>query len=136
MTTTVIHVRDYSPGDVYIGRANRYFEQSKWHNPYRIGVDGTREQVLLKYFFYILTRPDLLSALEELRGKRLACWCRPKQCHGDILIALLKLLFGDKFDSQPIPVRPCKLCNYVNSASCVPDECKKYRKYQKQIARK
>jgi hypothetical protein len=91
--TTVIHVRDFRPGDVYIGRAHKNFAESKWHNPYRIGVDGTREQVLLKYFFYIITRPDLLAALEELRGKRLACWCRPEQCHGDILIALL---FGDK----------------------------------------
>lgn len=26
-----------------------------------------------------------LSELEELYGKRLGCWCKPKRCHGDAL---------------------------------------------------
>jgi len=28
--------------------------------------------------------------LEELRGKRLGCWCRPRfACHGDVYVKLL-----------------------------------------------
>ena len=33
--------------DVYIGRG------SKWGNPYRIGEDGTREEVIEKYRLYL-----------------------------------------------------------------------------------
>ena len=72
--------------DVYIGRG------SKWGNPYIIGRDGTREEVIDKYRTYIvMRRKDLINELEELKGKRLGCWCAPKPCHGDVLITLIKL---------------------------------------------
>ena len=28
--------------------------------------------------------------LEPLRGKRLACWCKPLPCHGDIIVEMLE----------------------------------------------
>lgn len=65
--------------DVYIGRG------SKWGNPYRIGADGTRDQVIEKYFEYILRKPELIGALDELRNKNLVCFCAPQRCHGDVL---------------------------------------------------
>ncbi len=69
--------------DVYIGRG------SKWGNPFIMGKDGNREEVIEKYKKYI-TKSYLLNDLEELRGKILGCFCKPKACHGDILIELLK----------------------------------------------
>jgi hypothetical protein len=30
----------------------------------------------------------LLNDLVELKGKTLGCWCKPKTCHGDILVKL------------------------------------------------
>ena len=69
--------------DIYIGRG------SIWGNPFRIGPDGSREDVIEKYRQWIKTRPDILSHLEELRGKTLGCYCKPLACHGDILIELL-----------------------------------------------
>jgi len=33
--------------------------------------------------------PELLKELEKLRGKILGCWCKPKACHGDVIIELL-----------------------------------------------
>ena len=42
------------------------------------------------------TRPDLLARLGELRGKRLACWCAPKSCHGDVLAELAERLEFDE----------------------------------------
>jgi hypothetical protein len=63
---------------------------SKWGNPFRIGHDGTREQVVEKYEKYIRARPDLMADLHELRGKRLGCCCKPKACHGDILVKLIE----------------------------------------------
>jgi hypothetical protein len=80
--TRVVHCKR-EPYDVYIGRP------SKWGNPFKSGRDGTLEEVLEKYGQHILSRPDLLAALHELEGKTLGCWCKPKPCHGDVLIELL-----------------------------------------------
>jgi hypothetical protein len=81
------------PFDVYIGRANRRYglPTSKWANPFRIGPDGTREEVLCKYRHWLFDQPGLMADLNELRGKRLGCWCAPKPCHGHVLIQLMLL---------------------------------------------
>ena len=82
MTTKVVNLR-HSSYDVYIGRPD------KWGNPFTIGVHGARSDVIRKYRTYILKRKDLLDSLEELRNKTLGCYCKPKACHGDILVELL-----------------------------------------------
>ena len=69
--------------DIYIGRP------SKWGNPFIIGKDGSRAEVVAKYAGWIRCQPKLLSQIEELRGKVLGCWCKPEPCHGDVLIQLL-----------------------------------------------
>ena len=81
--TRVVHCKR-EPFDVYIGRP------SKWGNPFAIGKDGTREEVVQKYEAWIRQQPHLLSALSELKGKTLACWCAPKACHGDVLVKLVE----------------------------------------------
>ena len=63
--------------------------RTKWGNPFRLGADGDREQVIALY------RADLwrriragevtLEELAELDGCWLACWCEPLPCHGDVL---------------------------------------------------
>lgn len=65
--------------DIYIGRP------SKWGNPFVIGRDGTRSEVIEKYEQWLLTQPQLLADLHELRGMTLGCWCAPRACHGDVL---------------------------------------------------
>jgi hypothetical protein len=52
--TRVVNVRTGAPYTIYIGRANgRYrLRQSTWHNPFRIGWDGTRDEVLARYRTY------------------------------------------------------------------------------------
>lgn len=65
--------------DVYIGRP------SKWGNPFRVGVDGTREEVVQKYREWVRSQP---LPFHELRGKTLGCWCHPQLCHGDVLVEL------------------------------------------------
>ncbi len=68
--------------DVYVGRP------SIWGNPFVIGRDGDREDVITKYRAWLLTQPQLLAKLPRLRGKILGCWCRPKLCHGDVIAEL------------------------------------------------
>ena len=59
---------------------------SKWANPFAIGRNGAREEVIAKYKEYILNKPELLRQIPlELKGKTLGCWCKPKVCHGDVL---------------------------------------------------
>lgn len=66
--------------DVYIGRPSRY------GNPFEIGKDGTRTEVIQKYKEWIYSQPELLEEIRSnLKGKILGCWCSPLACHGDIL---------------------------------------------------
>jgi len=77
----VVHKRE--PHDVYVGRP------TKFGNPFVIGKDGTREEVIAKYREWIATSPTLLAAArKELRGKVLACWCAPQACHADVLMEI------------------------------------------------
>lgn len=81
--TRIVHCKK-APYDVYIGRP------SKWGNPYVIGLDGTREEVIQKYEEHVRSSKILMRALPSLAGKTLGCWCPPKPCHGDVLIKILK----------------------------------------------
>jgi hypothetical protein len=79
MACRVVHCKK-EHFDVYIGRP------SKWGNPFVIGKDGTREEVVAKYkeWFYankLLFIDDIFS----LRDKVLGCWCHPHPCHGDVI---------------------------------------------------
>lgn len=65
--------------DVYIGRP------SIWGNPYEIGRDGTRAEVIEKYRRWV---GEQELPIETLRGKTLGCWCAPQPCHGDVLVEL------------------------------------------------
>ena len=48
-----------------------------------------------RYRQRVRARPELWDALAELEGAELGCWCRPRPCHGDLLIELFKERFGD-----------------------------------------
>lgn len=105
MSTTVVHVNDVDladPSVTYIGRAvpRRGIRASKWGNPWVVGKPLFRngpipsvEKILDLYRERVTGSPDLLAALPELVGKKLACWCKHRgdePCHGDVLVALLR----------------------------------------------
>ena len=77
--------------DVYIGRKHPTFGKgSKFANPYHIGVDGPRKIVLRKYkrwlWDQIRAGEITVAELRALDGLRLGCFCKPENCHGDILL--------------------------------------------------
>ena len=75
--------RNPPAGAVYVGRPSR------WGNPFVIGKDGTREEVLAKFRAYAVERMASEPRwLEPLAGKNLTCWCAPQACHGDVLMEL------------------------------------------------
>lgn len=62
---------------------------TEWGNPFRIGQDGTRKQVIAKYRERVLADADMLRRVQtRLRGRDLVCCCKPKPCHGDVLLEL------------------------------------------------
>jgi len=63
--------------------------KSKWFNPFKVGKDGTIDEVLAKYEEYLI-EVGLIDEVEELRGKVLGCWCKPNKCHGDVLLRILE----------------------------------------------
>lgn len=85
----VVNMSHDDDWDVRIDRA------TIWGNPYS-HKDGTlakfkvasRKEAIAKYREYLLDNPELLAKLPELQGKVLGCWCKPKECHGDVLIEL------------------------------------------------
>lgn len=81
---------------VYIGRAmpRQGLKASPFGNPFRIGYDGDREQVITLYRRWLRAdeQAGLRNKLPELKGKELVCWCYPASCHGDVLVEMVEAL--------------------------------------------
>ena len=58
------------PGAVYIGRP------SVWGNPFVIGKDGSRDDVIAKYEAWLMTRPVLLAGLPHRQTGHTRAQCR------------------------------------------------------------
>ncbi len=94
METKLVHVTE--PYDVFICRP------SKWGNPYshlsfsaaKFKVES-RQEAVDKYEAYVRSNPELMSALKELMGKRLACVCKGSPCHGEVLVRLVNEMIMD-----------------------------------------
>jgi hypothetical protein len=94
---TVVNVGDFRGAMVKISRPNVL------GNPYHIGKDGTREQVIAKYRVWLWERVkergpvyeklvEILDA-EDLFGEvTLGCHCTPLPCHGDVIVKCLAWL--------------------------------------------
>lgn len=93
------------PNCKYIGRG------SPLGNPFIIGKDGTREQVIAKYseHFNACMEDKNSEAHKEIKNLLawlynnnetilfLCCYCAPKACHGDVIRAYLMRNFFDEF---------------------------------------
>lgn len=91
----------------YIGRG------SPLGNPFVIGKDGSREQVIAKYRVWLNEQimrknPDVLDELNRLgnkaineKGLALQCFCYPKPCHGEIIKEKLVKAMYNYFVENP-----------------------------------
>ena len=82
MKTKVVNKKT-SSFDVYIGRG------SKWGNPFRMKSENQRGEIIEKYEEYARQKFSK-DELAVLVGKRLGCFCKPRKCHGDILVKLIE----------------------------------------------
>jgi len=91
--TKLVNYRTYNFGRSKITPIDR---RSIFGNPFFIGKDGTREEVIEKYkkYFYKRIKTDVKfkESVLRLAGKTLICWCTPLPCHGDIIIEYLESL--------------------------------------------
>ena len=82
--------------NVYVGRHGRinihskegmkvfHYSGSKFANPFKVG-DYTLEESIKLYEEHL--RSNLLTYIEELKGKNLGCWCdQSGPCHAKILL--------------------------------------------------
>lgn len=71
------------PWTRYVGRGTPF------GNEYRIGVDGTRDEVVDRYIAEKSQDPEFIALVKrELQGKHILCHCAPKRCHGGWLMCV------------------------------------------------
>lgn len=81
--------KTYRGDGVYIGRP------SLLGNPFKIGQHGTRREVIQRYRAWLWQQIQLrgkvyeelerLAAIEKQSDLVLICWCKPANCHGDVI---------------------------------------------------
>jgi hypothetical protein len=109
--TTVVNIH-HEPCEVYIGRGGKgqsgyfgnphpvYAKGKSWTRCQRCDREHSREESVEAYAqdFYIWTKgeSDFKNEVEKLRGKKLGCFCRPRDgfkgkvlCHGQIIASYL-----------------------------------------------
>jgi hypothetical protein len=90
-------VKTVSPNGLPVKCVDR---TSRWGNPFKIGKDGTREEIIQKYQTWFLTGTEprkvgrymvdprsLRERIHELKGFNLACCPLELPCHADFLLA-------------------------------------------------
>lgn len=92
----VVHRNNFSGDGVYIGRP------AKLGNPFIIGKDGSREEVMAKYRVWFIVQyyadEEFYTIIHKLakRAKEgeliFICWCAPEPCHGDIIQEFIQYL--------------------------------------------
>ncbi len=70
-------------------RIVRVDRATRWGNPFCIGRDGTRAEVIERYrrdlWRRIRTGEVDVDELAALDDRDLACWCAPLPCHAEVL---------------------------------------------------
>ena len=63
--------------------------RTKWGNPFRVGVDGSRDEAIARYradlWRRIRSGEIALEELADIAGCWYACHCAPSPCHGEVL---------------------------------------------------
>ena len=86
---------------VYVGRACAGWKGSLLGNPFQIGKDGSREEVIEKYRYWLWARMKekgvvydeiMRLAKRYAEGRRivLGCWCFPQSCHGEVVARAIR----------------------------------------------
>ncbi len=97
----------------YVGRKFKDINGSALGNPFKIGKDGSRQDVVAKYRQWLWQKvqkgmkgednqvwQELLNLLEYYKENgemSLICWCYPQACHADVVKSCLEWLATQKY---------------------------------------
>ena len=78
-------------------------EKGCFGNPYKVGEDGDREEVVAKFAKYFMDQwqndPQLRlwwkMKVDQNETLRLGCHCAPKACHGDVIKSVIEMTILD-----------------------------------------
>ena len=114
----VVHCRRGEKYDTYVGRKCAGAPagcDGGWGNPLRMtrSDSGERTRVIAGYRAWLAGRPELVArARSELRGKVLACWCAPHDCHATatcLPMSQTATRASSRRRSRPEPMRACSV---------------------------
>lgn len=95
-------ISGFSEG-IYIGRRRIGIPGSVLGNPFKVGRDGTRAEVVEKYRYWLWEQIQgqnqaVISELLRIHetGSHVICWCSPLPCHGDVVLRAAAWLAGQK----------------------------------------
>lgn len=93
METKIVNIKSGARYDIYCGRANKWYGEpvdSTFCNPFVIGKDGSRQEVIEKFKQYAATNKTIMNELYLIDDKTLGCYCNypEEDCHCRILIEL------------------------------------------------
>jgi len=92
MKTTVVNLRTCKDKDII-----RIDRTTIFGNPFVMQAESERAEVIHKYreYFYVRVGKDVdfLNKILKLKSKKLGCWCKPKACHGDIIVEYLEFVY-------------------------------------------
>ena len=82
--------RTAPPNAVYIGRGSPYGNPfTHLVNTQATTVVQDRDQACDEFEKWVSSNPKFIADVKQnLRGKHLVCFCKPKRCHGDYLLKI------------------------------------------------
>lgn len=99
-------------GRIYIGRKCYNMEASPLANPYPITSHRNRKQSIAAYSRWLIKQyiedPDgpvwteirrIAKLVREGEDIMLMCWCKPLDCHGDILVSVINR-HNEKYNAE------------------------------------
>lgn len=93
----IVNASTSSKAGVYVGRSMPRFPRgSVLGNPYKIGKDGDRDEVIEKYKVWLRTQYRKGGAVKielDMLARKvkagqdivLVCWCYPQRCHAEFI---------------------------------------------------
>lgn len=122
---------EYQP--VYIGRENSRCIRSQWANIFKMNSESERGDVIMKYSDYLNTS-ELIYQIYKLLGLTLGCWCKPKACHGDLLVHYANSIYACQIGETTVSaslsyisgIRAFELYLALLGVTMVPIQCKMF----------
>lgn len=90
--TTVVNI-NIEKCDVYIGRGKGGIilpppEKGCFGNPFPVkkyGLRGSIDRFVVYFYDRVETDLEFRSAVLKLKDQKIGCFCKPKECHGDVI---------------------------------------------------